>query len=587
MAGWASALAGSRRREVVTAGLLAFVLFSLGTSQIPILGLDEGRFSQAAREMHDRGDLIVPTFVGAGRYHKPILIYWLTIASYSVFGVNERAARMPANIAGALAVMVLAWTAHRRFGAGAGILGGLLLATTMVFHVQAKACTADMVLFLPTLVTMLAFERIVAGESHRVLALAFWLGMGVAILAKGPIAPLWVAATAMALWALGRRWAAWEIVGMTALLLMGAWTLGPGVLVVPVAVAAWDLARSETGRSVLRRLRFAWGVPLLALIIGPWIVAVEVATGGAFLAEAIGSHVISRSQTAFESHGFFPGFYLVTAPIVVFPWFGFVLNALSGRTASASSRALAEASHRFLMAWMIGPWIVLELVQTKLVHYWMPSYPAGILLVLGWALAASGREVRCSAATRYLVLVGGLAVASVPSAVAAYLGVARLWPATAAATVVLTVCTAASFFMARTRPIRSLATLTGGSVAFLGLLFGLVLPDLATDSLPARSGRRATELAAPDELVVAFKPRDDDLFFYLPVASRACDGAGCLADMWRDGTEFLGLARSADFALLQDEWRGVEQLVVDRVKGIDLNRLERDEVVLFRVVGGS
>jgi len=331
---WMRVVVGTTRREVVVAGVLALALFLVGTAQIPILGLDEGRFSQAAREMLDRGDLVVPTFVGEGRYHKPILVYWLTMASYSVFGVTERAARLPSNLAGALAVMLLAWSARGRFGAGWGLLAGMLLAVTMVFHVEAKACTADMVLFLPTLAVMLAFERMVAGSDDWRLPLVFWVGMALAILAKGPIAPLWVLSTAVALWAYDRRWRPWEVTGLAALLLAGAWSLGPAVLVVPAGIAGWHLVRSSEGRHVLRRLRFGWGVPLMLAVVLPWIVAVELATDGAFLREAIGKHVISRSVSSFESHGFFPGFYLVTAPIVIFPWFAFVFSAIQkGRIA--------------------------------------------------------------------------------------------------------------------------------------------------------------------------------------------------------------------------------------------------------------
>jgi len=42
-----AAFVASARREIAVAGLLALALFLVGTAQIPILGLDEGRFSQA------------------------------------------------------------------------------------------------------------------------------------------------------------------------------------------------------------------------------------------------------------------------------------------------------------------------------------------------------------------------------------------------------------------------------------------------------------------------------------------------------------------------------------------------------------
>jgi 4-amino-4-deoxy-L-arabinose transferase-like glycosyltransferase len=564
--------------EVGVVGVLAFALFSLGTSEIPILGLDEGRFSQAAREMLVRGDPVVPTFIGEGRYHKPILIYWCTMASYAALGVTERAARLPANLAGALAVMLLAWTAHRRFGIGVGLLAGSALAATLVFHVQAKACTADAVLFLPTLVVMLAFERIVAGPCDWRAPLVFWSGMAVAVLAKGPIAPVWVLSTALALWAFARRWRPWELAGLAVLVVAGGWALGPAVLILPAVAAVVAAFRSRHAREIWRRLRAVWGVPLLLALTAPWLVAVEAATGGAFLREAFGTHVVGRSVIAFESHRFFPGFYLITAPLVAFPWFAFVGDALRH-----GQSVMDDASFRFLAAWLVGPWILMELVQTRLVHYWMPSYPAGILLVAGWAVAAHRNGWTAGRGARAVLLVGGVMVAAVPPAVVAYLGQSGALAAWAwLAGLVLAAATAAATVSGARRPVRLLATAIAGLIAFEMVLFGRYMPVLASESLAPRAGHRASELVRPGERVVVFKPRDDEIFFYLPVGSRACGGARCLADLQRAGVAMLGLSRAADFERLRGEWPDVELDVVARVAGIDLNRAERAEAVIFR-----
>ncbi len=561
------------------AGVLAFALFFAGTARTPILGLDEGRFSQASREMLDRGDPVVPTFLGKGRYHKPILIYWCTMASYSVFGVTERAARLPSNIAGALAVMLLAWTARRRFGVGAGLLAGMTLAVTPVFLVQAKACTADMVLLLPTLAVMLAFGRIVTGPCDWRPPLAFWAGTALAVLAKGPIAPVWVLCTGIALWAFGRSWRPWELAGMTALLVAGTWSLGPAVLAVPAAAAGWRLMRSEEGRRILRRFRIRWGVPLLLVLVLPWVVAVEVATGGEFLREAVGTHVIDRSINSFENHGFFPGFYLVTALLVAFPWFALLPGALQkGRL------ALQDGEFRLLAAWLIGPWIVMELVQTKLVHYWMPSYPAGILLVVGWAAAAGANGWRLDRVSRGLLLVSGVVVGLIPVGLTVYLGlqVPLLLVASVAAAAMISTTVAAAV-VGTGRPARAMAIVVAGAAVCFAVVFGVFLPEPVRESLAFRAGRRTTEIARPDEQVVVFKPHDDDLYFYLPMGSRACAGAGCLARLHRAGEAVLGLARAGDFELLKTEWPDVILVEVDRVAGIDLGRIKRDEMVIFRI----
>src|SRR5678816_2367112 len=68
------------------------VVFFAGLT-IPLVGPDEPRYAQVAREMFERGDWITPTLGGFNWFEKPALLYWLEIGSYKIFGVSEFAAR--------------------------------------------------------------------------------------------------------------------------------------------------------------------------------------------------------------------------------------------------------------------------------------------------------------------------------------------------------------------------------------------------------------------------------------------------------------------------------------------------------------
>ena len=72
--------------------LLAVLTYFLGLN-LPLLGPDEPRYAQVAREMFDKGDWVTPTLGGFKWFEKPALLYWLEIASFYVFGVGEFAAR--------------------------------------------------------------------------------------------------------------------------------------------------------------------------------------------------------------------------------------------------------------------------------------------------------------------------------------------------------------------------------------------------------------------------------------------------------------------------------------------------------------
>ena len=74
--------------------------------------VDEGRNAPCAYEMMASGDWVVPTHNGVLRSAKPVLLYWLQIAAYSCFGVNEFDARLPSALA-ALASLLLAYELGR------------------------------------------------------------------------------------------------------------------------------------------------------------------------------------------------------------------------------------------------------------------------------------------------------------------------------------------------------------------------------------------------------------------------------------------------------------------------------------------
>src|SRR5688572_31410998 len=89
----------------ILAVLTVFVYFyGLG---MPLVGPDEPRYAQVAREMFERGDWITPTLGGFNWFEKPALLYWLQIVSYNLFGVSEFAARFGSSLFGIGTVLSL------------------------------------------------------------------------------------------------------------------------------------------------------------------------------------------------------------------------------------------------------------------------------------------------------------------------------------------------------------------------------------------------------------------------------------------------------------------------------------------------
>src|SRR5215475_8953371 len=80
-----------------------FFFFSLGA--FGLVGADEPRYAQIAREMFARHDYIVPTLNGQPWLEKPVFLYWKMIGAYKLLGVSDWAARLPGAFHAALLVV--------------------------------------------------------------------------------------------------------------------------------------------------------------------------------------------------------------------------------------------------------------------------------------------------------------------------------------------------------------------------------------------------------------------------------------------------------------------------------------------------
>ena len=98
--------ARTRTDVLLLAGFCTF-LFFYGIAQFGLIGADEPRYAQVAREMLERRDWITPTLGGHAWLEKPPLYYWQAMLVYSVLGVSDAAARIPSAIDATLLVVAV------------------------------------------------------------------------------------------------------------------------------------------------------------------------------------------------------------------------------------------------------------------------------------------------------------------------------------------------------------------------------------------------------------------------------------------------------------------------------------------------
>jgi 4-amino-4-deoxy-L-arabinose transferase-like glycosyltransferase len=337
---------GRLAREALLIVCLSLGLNLAGNDRVGLWDRDEPRYATCTREMRERGDWLYPSFNDKPRYHKPILIYWLMRAGYALGGDNPFGARLVSAIAGAATCLVVWRLGRSMAGPRVGLLAALALSTVPIMVAESKLATTDATLAL-LVVSAQACLWVLAGRDSRGAAAGFWVAMAMATLLKGPVGPVLVAASGVVSW----------------------WWGGP--------TACW------------RRLRWKSGLALFFVLVAPWYVAVGVRSGGEFFRFAVQTQIVRRLASGMEQHGGFPGYYAVLALPMFYPWSALIPVAAR----AAWSRRRSSPAFGFLLGWVVGPWLVLECSQTKLIHYYLPSFPACALLVAWLVVEASHQRV--------------------------------------------------------------------------------------------------------------------------------------------------------------------------------------------------
>jgi 4-amino-4-deoxy-L-arabinose transferase-like glycosyltransferase len=371
---------------LVLAMLAAAVL--IGHQTVPPMDRDESRFAQASKQMLASGDYVTVRFQDELRAKKPAGIYWLQSAAAGLFGADDIAAyRLPSLLAFLAAIWGTYHLASHLYRKPRALLAAAVLGASLLAFAEAHLAKTDTVLMALCLAQQMALMRIyLAVQLGRAPPerswLWFWVFMGAAIMIKGPIAPLLglVTIAALCLWDRSYRW--------------------------------------------LEQLHFARGLLVLAALTLPWAILVTLATDGAFLDIAVRGDFLAKVKAGQESHGAPIGTYMVLLGLLIWP--GCILLP---RAVAQVPTLLAHAQSRFLIAWIVPFWLLIELIPTKLPHYPLPVFPAlAVLLVCAVEVPLPGDpksgKLRYKL-QRYLALAGEYAMLAIAGVLAAVV----LWAA--------------------------------------------------------------------------------------------------------------------------------------------------------------
>jgi len=359
----------------VTTFLLLFGLVPLfGGDQLGLVGADEPRYAQIAREMltaHSDGchavdakmvprslhledvrnsarciaaGTVTPILYGKPWLEKPALYYWRAMSFFKEFGVSDWTARLPSSSA-TLALVVLIFLHMRRFRPGGHLDAALITVSCVAIVSFARGASTDMQLAAPFCIGMLGwYAWYETGKKFWLFDLYFF--GAAATLAKGPVAPFLALCIILLFAGLRREW------------------------------------------SLLRRTIWWPGVTLYLIMVLPWYIAVQ-KRNPTFYRLFFLEHNLERFATdRFQHHQpFF--FYVIVLLLGLMPWTVIAIRALvdsvevsiaewkvrhNPRRYLGHTRA-GDAFPEFLVLWALFPIVFFSFSGSKLPGYILPSIP--------------------------------------------------------------------------------------------------------------------------------------------------------------------------------------------------------------------
>ncbi len=317
---------------------------------VPLNDSTEARYGEIARKMLETGNWVTPQHdYGVPFWAKPPLSTWLSAISMKCFGVNEFAARLPELLL-SIGVLWLVWgLVKKRSGHAAAMVSILVLSSSMYFFLNAGAVMTDPSLLFCTTLSMVSFWYAL-NEGSKVWSYLFFAGLGLGLLAKGPIA----------------------------------------VVLVGLPIFFWVLLRNSW-KALWQKLPWFSGVLVVLIIALPWYLLAENRTPGFLNYFIVGEHLhrfLTPGWTGDKygmAHHAHWGMIWIYAVAGIFPW-----SLIGLRWIARYWRQLPELSREndgwgsYLVISSVAPLVFFTFSSNIIYPYVIPALPAFSMLFAYW-----------------------------------------------------------------------------------------------------------------------------------------------------------------------------------------------------------
>ena len=355
----------------------------------PYLPIDETRYVSVAWEMWHAGSGFVSTMNGAAYADKPVLLFWLIHAGWVVFGVNDVWPRLVMPLVSLLGILQIGRVARTLWPA-TGLADAewqrhelwvrmvrWILAGCLMWVLYSQALMFDVLLTTCLLGALRPWCTPQGGQPFSlsvVLESGVWLGL--ALLAKGPVALLWF------------------------LLVVGSrpwWTQAQAREVWVCEWRGWVLS-------------LLLGIAVLCI----WLLPAVISGPPDYVEDLLWGQTANRVVSA-QDHARPPWWYLPWLAMLIFPLSLRPRLLIEGFLASVARRPTSEQPLLKLgRFWALGALLVFSLISGKQVHYLMPLL-VPVSLLLAWAAL---RQPPARTSLKLLAMIsGGLGLTSLALAV--------------------------------------------------------------------------------------------------------------------------------------------------------------------------
>ena len=324
-------------------GALFFVVaYLIPLGGRPLVSPDEFRYAEIPREMIDSGDYVLPHLMNMRYFEKPVMGYWLTAASFEVFGQNAFALRLPSALGAGLAALLIALLIRQTLRDDkTAALGALLFLTCgLVYGIGTFAVLDSQLTGLVTGVSCAAFLAAMEPKfTRRKVALLVICGAFAAF--------------------------AFMTKGFLAFVVPGLAMFG---------FLLWERRWKEF-------LILPW-IPLVTalILIAPWALAVHRADGDYWRYFVVVEHLQRFLSDSGEQH---PEPFWFLIPFLVggaFPA-AFLLSAAIPGIRAERKTFFRQPLYRFALCAVVLPFVFFSISSGKLATYILPCFP--FLAVLG------------------------------------------------------------------------------------------------------------------------------------------------------------------------------------------------------------